>query len=55
MTHSVVSLHRGLTTDMVRWIAESGRFVFMKDTETQLSNLKEKIQAATSIKDSPLK
>lgn len=46
---------RHLTPAMVRWIAESGRFTFLKDTSLEVSTLVEKIQAAKSVEGTPLK
>ena len=46
---------RSLTPSMVRWIAESGRFNFLKDTSLSVDTLKEKIAAAKGVKESPLK
>ena len=46
---------RNLTPKMVRWIAQTGRFNFLKDTSLEMSVLLEKIKAAKEVKGSPLK
>ena len=46
---------RNLTPAMVQWIAESGRFNFLKDTSLAISTLNEKIQAAKAVQGTPLK
>lgn len=46
---------RNLTPDMVRWIAQTGRFNFLKDTSVFLSDLQSKIQAAKAVESTPLK
>ncbi len=46
---------RNLTPAMVRWVAESGRFTFLKDTSLRVSVLKEKIQSAKAVEGTPLK
>ena len=46
---------RHLTPAMVRWVAESGRFTFLKDTSLEVSILVEKIQAAKAVEGTPLK
>ena len=46
---------RNLTPDMVRWVAQSGRFNFLKDTSLSVSTLLEKIKAGKSVEGTPLK
>lgn len=46
---------RNLTPAMVQWIAESGRFNFLKDTSLSISTLLEKTQALKSVQGTPLK
>lgn len=40
---------------MVRWAADTGRFVFLKDPMTNIGTLKAKIKAIQSVKGTPLK
>lgn len=46
---------RNLTPAMVRWVAESGRFNFLKDTSLSINTLLEKIQAGKAVEGTPLK
>jgi 4-hydroxy-tetrahydrodipicolinate synthase len=46
---------RNLTPAMVRWVAESGRFNFLKDTSLSVDTLVKKIQTAREVEGSPLK
>ena len=46
---------RVLSPEMVRWAADSGRFVFLKDPMTNIDTLKAKIRAMQSVEGTPLK
>lgn len=46
---------RVLTPEMVRWAADTGRIVFLKDPMTNIVTMKAKIKAVQSVKDTPLK
>ena len=44
-------LNRSLTPSMMKWAAESGRFVFHKDTSILTSTMIDKIKAVKSVND----
>ena len=51
----VLFLCRWLTPDMVRELAGTGRFVFLKDTSLHIDTMVAKLRAAQSVPNSPLK
>ena len=46
---------RNLTPEMLKWVAQSGRFTFHKDTCLQLDRMIEKIEAVKAVPGTPLK
>lgn len=46
---------RSLTPSMLKWIAETGRFVFHKDTSLDTQTMLSKMAAVRSVPSTPLK
>lgn len=46
---------RSLTPSMLKWVAETGRFVFHKDTSLQTDTMLKKLDAVKSVQATPLK
>ena len=47
--------HRLLTPAMLKWIASTGRFLWIKDTSRQNALITEKINVLKTVKDSPFR
>ena len=46
---------RSLTPSMLKWVAETGRFVFHKDTSLEVETMLKKMDAVQSVPGTPLK
>ena len=46
---------RHLTPAMLKWVAESGRFVFHKDTSLEVDTMLKKMDAVQAVPSTPLK